>query len=343
VTVLTAQEPARRPRLQDVAAEAGVSTATVSLVLRGAAGPSGATRERVLDAAGRLGYRPDRAASLLARRRSRLIGVVMDVRSTFHAQLVEDVHEAAEQHGYDLVLSTVTRTRDEARAVETLLDSRCEALVLLGPEAAPARLTALARQVPVVALGREVSSEAVDVVRAADDEGVALAVDHLAGLGHRRIAYVDGGRGAIAAARRRGYQRAMRRHRLGGSLQVVAGDPGEESGARAARELFAADPTPTAVVTYNDASAVGLLDVLLRTGVDVPGRVSVVGYDDSPLSRLAHVDLTTVSQESAQLVRHAVAAVVERLDGGRTGRREVVVRPRLVVRGTTGPPPGTGS
>ena len=339
MTVLTAQEPARRPRLQDVAAEAGVSTATVSLVLRGAAGPSGATRERVLATAGRLGYRPDRAASLLARRRSRLIGVVMDVRSTFHAQLVEDVHEAAEEHGYDLVLSTVTRTRDEARAVETLLDSRCEALVLLGPEAAAARLAALARQVPVVALGRSVSSEAVDVVRAADDEGVALAVDHLAGLGHRRIAYVDGGRGAIAAARRRGYQRAMRRHRLGGSLQVVAGDPGEESGARAARELFAADPAPTAVLTYNDASAVGVLDVLLRTGVDVPGRVSVVGYDDSPLSRLAHVDLTTVSQESAQLVRHAVAAVVERLDGGRTERREVVVPPRLVVRGTTGPPP----
>jgi DNA-binding LacI/PurR family transcriptional regulator len=331
----------RRPRLQDVAGEAGVSPATVSLVLRGAPGPSSVTRERVFDAATRLGYRPDRAASLLARRRSRLIGVVMDVRSTFHAQLVEDVHEAAEAHGYDLVLSTVTRTRDEGRAVETLLDSRCEALVLLGSDAAAARLTALARQVPVVALGRSVPSEAVDVVRAADDEGVALAVDHLVGLGHRRIAYIEGGRGAIAAARRRGYQRAMRRHRLGEPQQVVAGDPGEESGARAARELFATDPLPTAVVTYNDASAVGLLDALLRGGVDVPGEVSVVGYDDSPLSRLAHVDLTTVSQESQQLMGHAVAAVVERLDGGRTERREVVVPPRLVVRGTTGPPPAT--
>jgi DNA-binding LacI/PurR family transcriptional regulator len=329
----------RRPRLQDVAAEAGVSTATVSLVLRGAAGPSSVTRERVLDAAGRLGYRPDRAASLLARRRSRLIGVVMDVRSTFHAQLVEDVHEAAEEHGYDLVLSTVTRTRDEARAVETLLDSRCEALLLLGPGAPAARLSALARQLPVVAVGRPVSADGVDVVRAADDDGVALAVDHLAGLGHRRIAYVDGGRGTIAAARRRGYQRAMRRHRLGPHLQVVAGDASEQAGARAARALFATDLPPTAVVSYNDASAVGLLDALLRAGIDVPGRVSVVGYDDSPLSRLAHIDLTTVSQESRQLTHHAVAAVVERLDGGRVERREVVVPPRLVVRGTTGAPP----
>jgi DNA-binding LacI/PurR family transcriptional regulator len=339
VVGLTSQEWVRRPRLQDVANEAGVSTATVSLVLRGAAGPSGATRERVLDAAARLGYRPDRAASLLARRRSRLIGVLMDVRSTFHAQLVEDVHEAAEEHGYDLVLSTVTRTRGEDRAIETLLDSRCEALVLLGTEAPVARLSALDRQLPVVAVGRPVPSAGVDVVRAADDEGVGQAVDHLVGLGHRRITYVDGGPGVIAAGRRRGYQRAMRRHRLGGHLQVLAGDRGEESGARAARELLASGPLPTALVTYNDRSAVGVLDTLLRSGVDVPGAVSVVGYDDSPLSRLAHIDLTTVSQDSPQLMRHAVAAVVERIEGGRTEHREVVVPPRLVVRGTTGPPP----
>ena len=338
--VLSGQEPARRPRLQDVAAEAGVSTASASLVLRGAPGPSGTTRDRVLDAAARLGYRPDRAASLLARRRSRLIGVVMDVRSTFHAQMVEDVHEAAEEYGYDLVLSTVTRTRDEGRAVETLLDSRCEALILLGPEAPAARLSALDRQLPVVAVGRPVPSAGLDVVRAADDEGVALAVDHLVGLGHRRIAYVDGGRGVIAAGRRRGYQRAMRRHRLGAFLRVVEGDRSEESGARAARTLFGPELSPTAVLTYNDRSAVGLLDALLRSGVDVPGAVSVVGYDDSPLSRLAHIDLTTVSQDSRQLMRHAVAVVVERLDGGRTEHREVVVVPRLVVRGTTGAPPG---
>ena len=300
---MSAQEPVRRPRLQDVATEAGVSTASASLVLRGAPGPSDATRERVLGAAARLGYRPDRAASLLARRRSRLIGVLMDVRSTFHAQLVEDVHDAAAEHGYDLVLSTITRSRSEGRAIETLLDSRCEALVLLGPEAPAARLTALDRQLPVVAVGRPVPSAGVDVVRAADDEGVALAVDHLVALGHRRITYVDGGPGVISAGRRRGYQRAMRRHRLGEHLNVMAGDHGEESGARAARALLATDLPPTAVVAYNDRSAVGVLDALRRSGVEVPAAISVVGYDDSPLSRLAHIDLTTVSQESRQLMR----------------------------------------
>jgi DNA-binding LacI/PurR family transcriptional regulator len=328
-----------RPRLEDVAAEVGVSTASVSLVLRGAAGPSAATRERVLEAAARLGYRPDRAASLLARRRSRLIGVMMDVRSSYHGELVEEVHEAAEQHGYDLVLSTVTRTRDEQRAVETLLDSRCEALVLLGAEASAAWLTALDRQLPVVVVGRPVPSAGVDVVRAADDEGVGAAVDHLVGLGHRDIAYVDGGAGTIATGRRRGYRKAMRRHGLADRIRVVPGDHTEEAGLRAAPVLTGGDAPATAVVAFNDRVAVGLLDALSRAGVAVPGDVSVIGYDDSPLSRLVHIGLTTVSQNSRQLTEQAVAAVVERLDGGRTDHREVVLPPHLIVRTTTAPPP----
>jgi DNA-binding LacI/PurR family transcriptional regulator len=336
---LSAADPARRPRLDDVAAAAGVSPATVSLVLRGVAGPSATTRERVLHAAAQLGYRPDRAASLLASRRSRLIGVVMEIANPFHAQLVEDVQEAAERRGYDLVLSAVTRRHDERRAVETLLDSRCEALVLLGPQAPAERLAELDRQLPVVAVGRPVPSAAVDVVRAADDEGVGQAVEYLAGLGHRHITYVDGGRGTIPTLRRRGYQRAMRTHGLGDQIQVIRGGQTEESGARAASTVVGA--APTAMLTFNDRAAMGLLDALIRARIDVPGAMSVVGYDDSPFSRLAHVDLTTVSQNTPELTEHALAAVVERLDGGRTAHREVVVRPELKVRGTTGPPPGS--
>jgi DNA-binding LacI/PurR family transcriptional regulator len=339
----------RRPRLEDVAADVGVSSASVSLVLRGVPGPSAATRERVLEAATRLGYRPDRAASLLASRRSRMVGVLMqDVRNSFQAELVEEVQEAAERLGYDVVIGTVTRSRDERRAVETLVDSRSEALVLLGPEAPAAQLAALDRQLPVVVVGRPLAGAGradagVDVVRVADDEGVALAVEHLVDLGHRAITYLDGGRTPIAAARRGGYTRAMRRLGLAGNLTVLPGDRTEESGARAARALLEAPKPatarPTAVITFNDRAAVGLLDALVRAGVDVPGTISVVGYDDSPLARLAHVDLTTVSQDTARLAEHAVAAVVERLDGGRTVHREVVLPPRLVVRGTTGPAP----
>jgi DNA-binding LacI/PurR family transcriptional regulator len=131
----------------------------------------------------------------------------------------------------------------------------------------------------------------------------------------------------------------MRAHGIGDRIRVIRGGNTEESGVMAAHALLGADPPPTAVLTFNDRAAMGLLDALVRARVDVPAAVSVVGYDDSPFSRLAHVGLTTVSQNTPELTEHAVAAVIERLDGGRTEHREVVVRPRLVVRRTTGPPP----
>jgi DNA-binding LacI/PurR family transcriptional regulator len=326
----------RRPRLEDVAARVEMSPASVSMVLTGAPGPSAATRARVRQAAAELGYRPDRTASLLARRRTHLVGVLLDVRSAFHAELVEDIHEAAEHQGYDVVLSTVTRTRDERRAIETLVDFRCEALVLLGPVAPASDLRALARQLPVVVVGRRVDADGVDVVRSADDEGVGLAVDHLVGLGHRAIAFIDGGKGPIASDRRRGYRTAMRRHRLGDHLWIIPGDHTEAAGTRAAQTLLGDGRLPSAVMASNDRCALGFLDALIRAGVAVPGATSVVGYDDSTLSRLAHVNLTTVSQDARRQAEHAVAAAVQRLDNGRTAHREVVLAPHLVVRGTTG-------
>ena len=233
------------------------------------------------------------------------------------------------------MLSTLTRDRGEARAIETLLDFRCEALILLGPDAPDDDLGRLAAQVPCVAVGRMVGDADVDVVRPADDVGVDAALHHLIGLGHRRIAFVDGGRGAVAAVRRRGYRQAMRRAGL--EPQVIAGDHTEEGGIRAGRALAGAADRPTAVMASNDRLAVGLMDAFVRAGLDVPGDVSLVGYDDSTLSRLVHIDLTTVNQDAPAQARNAVQAAVSRLDQGRTERQELILVPRLVVRGSTGP------
>jgi DNA-binding LacI/PurR family transcriptional regulator len=335
-------DAAQRLRLEDVAAHVGLSPATVSLVLSNAPGPSAQTRNRVLSAAAELGYRPNRTASILARRRSRLLGVLLEVRSSFHAELVEDLQAAADHAGYELVLSPVTRTRDEERAVDTLLDFRCEALILLGPGISQARLAALGRQLPVIAVGRRVAAEGVDVVRAADDQGVARAVGYLAGLGHRAIVHIDGGHGVIASDRRRGYRAAIRQHGLVDRIRVIPGDHTEDSGLRAAGTLLRQPELPTAVLAFNDQCAVGLLDALGRAGVDVPGSVSIVGYDDSPLARLGHVNLTTVSQNTQRQAEHAIQAVIERLDEGRSVARQVVLTPQLVVRRTVGPPRPSG-
>jgi len=331
--------PARRARLEDVAGEVGLSPATVSLVLRNIPGPSEATRQKVLDAAARLGYRPDRAASLLARRRAHLLGVMLEIGSSFHAELAEDLLNAAEDVGYDVVLSAVTPRRGESRAVETLIDSRCEGLILLGPEASAAQLSALGRQLPLVVVGRRVAAPGIDVVRSADDEGVALAVEHLVELGHQDIAFVDGGKGTIAADRRSGFLLAMARRGLAETARVLPGDYTEEAGIRAGRAIAADPHRPTGVITVNDRSALGLLDSLSRARIEVPADMSVIGYDDSPAAQLAHINLTTVSQDARRQAENAVAASVERLDGGRTQRRQVILAPRLVVRGTTAPPP----
>ena len=332
-----------RPRLEDLAARAGVSTATASLVLRGKAGPSERTRQAVLEAAEHIGYRADRTASLLARRRTQLLGVTMDVRNPFHAELLEDIHAAADGHGYDVVVSPLTRARGERRAVEALLDFRCEALLLLGPGLPQAELAELAEQHAVVAIGRRLSAPGVDVVRAADDRGVALAVEHLVSLGHRRVAFVDGPRGPIATLRRQGYRQAVRRLLGADAVHVLAGGGTEEDGAIAAAAAYEASPAPgsppTAMVAFNDRCALGVLDRLRRTGVPVPDRVSVVGYDDSPVARLGTVDLTTVSQDPRGMAAAAVTAAVERLEAGRGESVDVVLAPHLVVRGTTAPPP----
>src|SRR5690349_24167758 len=199
--------PRRRPTMQDVAHEAGVSKGLVSMVLSGSSGPSAATRERVLAVAAQLGYRSDRTASLLARRRTRTVGITLVPSSLYHGELVEEIHSAAEAAGYEVVLSPTGA--DEAHAVETLVDSRCEALLLLGPTLPAARLAAIVETVPTVVLGRPVDLPDVDVVRADDAGGVAQAVDHLVALGHREVAHVDGGAGAIADVRRQGYVAAM--------------------------------------------------------------------------------------------------------------------------------------
>lgn len=327
-----------RPTMQDVADKVGVSKALVSLVFRNAPGPSAQTRERVFEAAAQLGYRVNRTAALMTARRSHLIGVMANIRNSFHAELVEDIVAAADRAGYEVVLGAVTPTHGEPKVIETLRDFRCEGMLLIGPELPSATLAALGEQLPTVVIGRRINATSLDVVRSADARGIASAVDHLVGLGHRRIVHVAGGTGVIAADRRNGFMRAMRRHGLSESARVIDGDFTETAGMAAAKEMLATT-LPTAVVCTNDYVAVGVLEVLRRAGVGVPDQVSVTGYDDSTLARLGNIDLTSVSQQPRDQADRAVEAAVQRLDGGRTEPLSAVLQPALVVRATTAPPP----
>lgn len=330
-----------RARIADVADRAGVSTATVSLVLRGRPGPGERTRSRVEAAAAELGYRPDRAASLLARRSSDQVGVVLDIRSTFHAELVDVFDAVAADAGLDLVLSTLTRRRDEQAALDVLLDSRCAALILLGTELPAAEVGALAQEVPTVVVGRAGIPE-VTCVAADEQTGIDLAVGHLAELGHERITFIDGPRWTVATQRRRAYRAAMRARGLGGHVDVRRGGADEAAGMAAGEALLAAGDLPTAVIAFNDYCAVGARVALARGGVAVPEEISVVGYDDSPIARLATVDLTSVSQSPLALAEATIRSLRAQLDRpeGTTSppTEELRITPSLTVRSTTAPP-----
>lgn len=325
----------RRPTLEDVAQRAGCSRALVSIVMRDAVGASELTRERVKQAADEIGYRPDPHAQRLRRHRSKLVGVTFAAGQEFHADVVDSLYVATEALGYDVVLSAVTPHHDEARAVRTLVDDRCEGLVLIGPQISTRRLSELASRIPVVVVARR--TRGVDAVRSDDVAGAVLGVDHLVGLGHRRIVYLDGGRAPGAAERLRGYRRAVRA--VGLPELIEAGGLTERDGADAASSLLAADELPDAVFAFNDRCALGVMDVLIRSGVSVPQQVSVMGFDDSPLAGLTHISLTTIRQDCVALAGAAVARLVERLEGTLEAPDviDVVCEPTLVVRGSTIP------
>ena len=326
----------RRPTLNDVAERAGVSRALVSIVMRDASGASERTRERVRRVADELGYRPDPRARRLREHHTKLLGVTFVAGQEFHADLVDGVYVAAEGLGYDVVLSGVTPHRDERRALRTLVDDRCDGLLLVGSELPARELTELAALLPLVVMARRVRG--VDAVRSDYVVGAALGMDHLIGLGHRRILYLDGDRAPGAAERYRGYRRAA--HAAALAELTRPGGLTEREGAAAAAAMLESEPLPTAVFAFNDRCALGVMDVLIRAGINVPQRVSVLGFDDSPLAGLAHIDLTTIRQDSANLARAAVERLVARLHDASAigGAADIVREPTLVVRGSTAPP-----
>jgi DNA-binding LacI/PurR family transcriptional regulator len=328
----------RKPTMADVATRAGVSRTLVSFILDGKPGASAETKRRVLAVADEIGYRPDSAARLLARGRSRTLGVLMDVRQLFEAELVTGIYPAAESLGYEVLLSANLPDRAESVPIDALLSHRCGGLILLGPVSDVTYLDELAERVPVVVVGRRLPAHpGLATVRTDDAKGIRLAVNYLVDLGHRDIHHVDGGTDPGSADRRRAYRAAMRSHGFSASVNVIPGAHNEAAGAHAARAMLAGPTLPTAVLAGNDRCALGLLDVFTRSGIDVPGDLSLIGYDDSHLSDNPRIDLTTVHQDAGELARHAVRLGVAMLEGDHRPD-DVVLEPTLVIRGTTSSP-----
>jgi DNA-binding LacI/PurR family transcriptional regulator len=327
------------PTMEDVAREAGVSRALVSLVMRGSPKVSDERRQRVLDVAVRIGYRPNIMARNLAQRRTATIGVVInDLHNPFFAEIVDGVEDAASARGFRLLLTSAFRKVSiEQTMMGALVEHRVDGIILLSPRVGPAVVTEVARNTPTVVVGKAFRHVPADSVLNDEIYGSAVAVEHLVSLGCRRIVHVDGGAGAGASERRTGYLRAMAGHGLTRQAEVIHGDFTEEAGSAAAKILLGRRRLPDAVFAANDLVAAGVLDSMEEGGVSVPGDVSIIGYDNTFLAAMGHMSLTTVNQPREEMGKMAVELLVKRTQYPATAFATRRVTPNLVVRRTTGP------
>ncbi|CCK25909.1 LacI-family transcriptional regulator [Streptomyces davaonensis JCM 4913] len=331
----------RAPTIRDVAERAGVSKSLVSLVLRGSEQVRPEKREAVLRAVRELGYRPNTAARSLSERRTRTVGVLLnDLRNPWFVELLDGLNSLLHDNGLRMLLADARLNRRTGQdPADLFLDLSVDGLVVVGTLPDPAALEAVAERMPVVVAGaREAVPARVDVVAGDDERGARLVTEHLIGLGHRRIAHIAG-YGAVGELRRRSFEETMRDHGLAEHARVAASDMTEEGGYRTMVRLLGGGPDrPTAVFAVNDIAGVGALSAAEELGLAVPRDLSVVGYDNTSISRLRHLWLTTVDGGGHDVGRRAARCLLDRFDHPEAPGRVHLAAPALEIRGTTGPP-----
>jgi DNA-binding LacI/PurR family transcriptional regulator len=335
------------PTIQQVAALARVSAATVSRVLNGSTKVGEDHRRRVLAAVEQIDYRPNRLARNLRRQQAETIGVVVpDIENPHFSEAVRVVEDAAFQSGYRLLLCNTDETREKQRAyLQVLADERPLGVILSSADRAGIGLDLLFdRGIPVVAFDRLVDDDRVDAVTTDNADAARRATEHLIWLGHKRIAYVGGRQDVGTGAERlEGYIAAMRAARL--TPFTLNGGFRAEIAEREVAAVLRLDERPTALVVANNLMTIGALQAIRAARLVAPADIAIITIDDPPWAALVDPPLTVVAQPVRRMAETAIRLLLERVEHRREELSRVVLPLELRIRescGTRAAAPGRG-
>jgi LacI family repressor for deo operon, udp, cdd, tsx, nupC, and nupG len=330
--------PAARLKMEDIAALAGVSAATVSRALSGSAAVTDQTRRRVEDAAASAGYVVNRVARGLRTQRShQLLVILPTIANSFFADVVLGMEDAAQEAGYSLLVGSTegSSAREEALARQLLTGTVDGLLVLTGRRAEAWSSLPEASQ-RVVAISEGIPRAGIPLVTVNNRAAAQDAVQLLLSQGHKRIGFISGpADNILTAQRRRGYLAALAGARIPACPELmVAGPYSFAAGALGFQTLRALRLPPTAIFCCNDDLAIGVMRAARLDGLRVPEDISVIGFDDIAVAEVVDPPLTTIRQPRRDMGRHAVRVLLQALDGSAPARRHVLPY-RLIMRNST--------
>lgn len=295
-------------------------------------------------AVNRLDFQINTVASNLARSRSGFIGMATPfhglVGSAYFGELMRGVEAVLADTEWDLAMFDIrARTFEDGERLQALYRTRkVDGLLVVAPNAEEAFLeTFSSMRIPLVVVGKEVSHRAVSCVSCDDHRGITQLCEHMHGLGHRRIAFVGGPEGfSVAQTRERAFVEFCRRRRLAKSgTPVWRGDYSLRSGKEAGLALLQAEARPSAIIAANDMMAFGLIEAARKLRLDVPGDVSIGGFDDLPTAADREPSLTTVHQPVFEMAERGTRMLVDALNGDARPSKKTVMDVSLVVRQST--------
>ncbi|MES2550806.1 MAG: LacI family DNA-binding transcriptional regulator [Pseudomonadota bacterium] len=327
-----------RVTIRTVAADAGVSVAAVSKVMRNAYGVSDALRLKVEASIERLGYRPSVAARGMRGRTFTLGVLLVGIDNPFLPDIYQGIESVTESAGYKIMVGVgAARARTEVSLIEQMIDNRMDGLILVASQIAGQTLEHFARQIPIVVVGHhEPAAQGYDTINNDDQMGARLAVRALLDRGYRDIAYLtqtdqDDHYADVAPQREIGYRAAMSAANLPPRILALP-QHGAPRDAQIHQILTAAD-RPRAIFCWSDLDAVPLLSTAYRLGIRVPQDLALIGYDNSPVAGLSMVDLTSIDQDGPRLGKLGAEALFTRMNG-RSAPEHILIEPKLIPRGS---------